>query len=187
MKAGFRPSMAWLHSWSGLVIGWLLFAIAITGTAAVFKDEISDWMRPEVTDRAATVDALTAAFQHLQRTHPHAANWYLYAPDARAHATIASYDVTGADGQPVYKLEAFDPVTGSPDGIRQTLGGEFFYRFHFELQLPYPWGRILAQAEGDEPGVILADLNLDDVISTRQAIPSLKNERPFAAPEGAEA
>ena len=148
MKAGFRPSMAWLHSWSGLVIGWLLFAIAITGTASVFKNEISDWMRPEVTDRAPTVDALSAAFAYLQKTHPHAANWYLYAPDERSSATIASYDVTGPDGQPSYKLEAFDPVTGSPNGIRQTLGGEFFYRFHFELELPYPWGRVLASFGG---------------------------------------
>ena len=48
-----------------------------------------------------------------------------------------------------------------------------------------PWGRILAEAKGDEPGVILADLDLDDVAATRQAIPSLKNERPFLPPEGA--
>ena len=46
-----------------------------------------------------------------------------------------------------------------------------------------PWGRILAEAKGDEPGVVIAELNLDDVESTRQAIPSLKNERPFAGPE----
>ena len=45
-----------------------------------------------------------------------------------------------------------------------------------------PWGRILAQAEGDEPGVVLADLDLDAVATTRQAIPSLANERDFAAP-----
>lgn len=45
-----------------------------------------------------------------------------------------------------------------------------------------PWGRILAQAEGDEPGVVMAELDLDDVVATRQAIPSLKNERPFAPP-----
>lgn len=148
MKAGFRPSMAWLHSWAGLVIGWLLFAIAITGTASVFKNEISDWMRPEVTARAATVDALAAAFATLQRTNPHAANWYLYAPDDRSNATIASYDTTGPDGEVSYKLEALDPVTGRPDNIRQTLGGEFFYRFHFELELPYPWGRIVASFAG---------------------------------------
>jgi len=46
-----------------------------------------------------------------------------------------------------------------------------------------PWGRILAQAGDDEPGVVIADLALEDVASTRQAIPSLKNERPFAGPE----
>ena len=46
-----------------------------------------------------------------------------------------------------------------------------------------PWGRILAQAGDDQPGVVMADLNLDDVASTREAIPSLKNERPFAPPE----
>ena len=45
-----------------------------------------------------------------------------------------------------------------------------------------PWGRILAEAKNDKPGVIMAELALDDVASTRQAIPSLANERPFAAP-----
>jgi len=49
-----------------------------------------------------------------------------------------------------------------------------------------PWGRILAQADGDEPGVVIADLALEDVESTRQAIPSLKNERPFAGPDASE-
>jgi predicted amidohydrolase len=46
-----------------------------------------------------------------------------------------------------------------------------------------PWGRVLAEAKGDAPGVVIADLELDDVASTRQAIPSLKNERTFAGPE----
>jgi predicted amidohydrolase len=48
-----------------------------------------------------------------------------------------------------------------------------------------PWGRILAEAKGDEPGVVIAELDLNDVASTRQAIPSLKNERPFDGPEAA--
>jgi predicted amidohydrolase len=46
-----------------------------------------------------------------------------------------------------------------------------------------PWGRILAEAKGDEPGVVIADLELGDVATTRQAIPSLRNERPFAGPD----
>ena len=48
-----------------------------------------------------------------------------------------------------------------------------------------PWGRVLAQAEGDEPGVVIVDLDLDEVAKTRQAIPSLKNERVFSGPSAA--
>jgi len=48
-----------------------------------------------------------------------------------------------------------------------------------------PWGRILAQAEGDEPEVLFAELDLDEVDKTRRAIPSLANERAFEAPGGA--
>ena len=45
-----------------------------------------------------------------------------------------------------------------------------------------PWGEVLAEAPGDEPGVIIADLDLDAVAKARAAIPSLANERDFAAP-----
>ena len=45
-----------------------------------------------------------------------------------------------------------------------------------------PWGRILAQAPGDEPGLVIADLDLDEVERTRAAIPSLANERVFQGP-----
>ena len=36
-----RRSMAWLHTWSGLVVGWVLFAIFVTGTASYYRTEIS--------------------------------------------------------------------------------------------------------------------------------------------------
>ncbi len=45
-----------------------------------------------------------------------------------------------------------------------------------------PWGEILAEAADEEPGVLIADLDLTDVAKARQAIPALKNERAFAAP-----
>ncbi|WP_227649913.1 PepSY domain-containing protein, partial [Klebsiella pneumoniae] len=31
--------MAWLHAWSGLVVGWVLFAVFVTGTASYYKDD----------------------------------------------------------------------------------------------------------------------------------------------------
>ena len=33
MKDTLSKSMAWLHTWSGLVVGWLLFVIFVGGTA----------------------------------------------------------------------------------------------------------------------------------------------------------
>ena len=45
-----------------------------------------------------------------------------------------------------------------------------------------PWGEVLARAEDDEPGVHVADLDLEAVTKARGAIPSLANARSFAAP-----
>ena len=40
-----------------------------------------------------------------------------------------------------------------------------------------PWGDVLAEADGAEPGIILADLDLDEVAKARGRIPSLGNDR----------
>jgi predicted amidohydrolase len=45
-----------------------------------------------------------------------------------------------------------------------------------------PWGIVLAQAEGEDPTVVVADLDLGQVGKARAAIPALANERAFAAP-----
>ena len=41
MKESFRQSMAWLHTWSGLLVCWILFLVFTAGTASYFRDEIS--------------------------------------------------------------------------------------------------------------------------------------------------
>lgn len=45
-----------------------------------------------------------------------------------------------------------------------------------------PWGEVLARSDDDAPGVIFADLDLDEVNKARRAIPNLVNGRDFAAP-----
>jgi deaminated glutathione amidase len=42
-----------------------------------------------------------------------------------------------------------------------------------------PWGRILAEAAGDEPGVIVADIDTSLSAAARRKIPNLKNAREF--------
>ena len=44
-----------------------------------------------------------------------------------------------------------------------------------------PWGEILAEG-GTEPGVILADIDLDAVKSARERVPSLRHDRDFEGP-----
>jgi predicted amidohydrolase len=45
-----------------------------------------------------------------------------------------------------------------------------------------PWGEVIARLDHDEPGVLLADLDLAAVKKARQAIPALINARPFKGP-----
>jgi predicted amidohydrolase len=44
-----------------------------------------------------------------------------------------------------------------------------------------PWGRIVAES-GTEPGILVADIDLEESAKARQRIPALKHDRPFAAP-----
>ena len=46
-----------------------------------------------------------------------------------------------------------------------------------------PWGEVLAEAGGQGPEIILADIDPAKSVEARQRIPALKNERPFALPE----
>ncbi len=45
-----------------------------------------------------------------------------------------------------------------------------------------PWGEIIAQIDGDEPGVVMANLDLQEVDRARAAIPALVNDRVFSGP-----
>ncbi len=43
-----------------------------------------------------------------------------------------------------------------------------------------PWGRVLAEVDGDAPGIAIAELDLDQVAAARAKIPNLKNARDFS-------
>ncbi|MDR0717807.1 MAG: PepSY domain-containing protein [Azoarcus sp.] len=81
-----RQSMSWLHTWSGLLLGWLLFAIFVTGTLSYFRNEITFWMQPEL-HRAQVVEpeeiAYIRALALLAREAPDAQQWTITLPSAR--------------------------------------------------------------------------------------------------------
>ncbi|MDX1738994.1 MAG: nitrilase-related carbon-nitrogen hydrolase, partial [Alphaproteobacteria bacterium] len=45
-----------------------------------------------------------------------------------------------------------------------------------------PWGKIILDA-GTEPGVYIAEIDINQVAESRAMVPSLSNERPFDRPE----
>ncbi len=145
-----RQSMAWIHGWLGLLAGWILFAMFVTGTASYFRPEITRWMQPEYRPHPVSqTEAARSAVAWLQKNAPHDEQWTIYLPTER---TLATRAFTRARPNPDPKAPRsprrpevrLDPATGVPVEARDTKGGEFFYRFHFQLQLPHPWGRWLA-------------------------------------------
>jgi uncharacterized iron-regulated membrane protein len=141
MKEGFRQAMAWLHTWAGLVFGWLLFAIFLTGTLSYFKSEITQWAQPEVQVRDVDPGvALERAQDWLQQNASGAPRWFINLPDSRSPALSVMWQKPAGG----FEDRILDPQTGTPVVARETKGGEFFYRFHFQLQMPHPWGRWLA-------------------------------------------
>jgi len=149
---GLRQAMSWLHTWAGLVLGWVLFAMFLTGTLAFFRPEITHWMQPETPARQAPMPAAQAADlaqRYLARHAPDAARWFVDLPTPREPELGLLYQVPKpAPGQRGFKRVKLDPATGQEVHARQTRGGDFLYRFHFELEMGFPWGRWLASIAG---------------------------------------
>lgn len=130
MKESFSQSMDWLHTWAGLLFGWLLFAIFFTGTLTVFDQEITYWMQPElhhVTPAPLNVDA---AVRTLEKFAPHAEGWWIELPSERTPVSTIRWSQDGTSESRVINAQ-----TGQPLTLRSTHGGEFFYRFHYQLLL----------------------------------------------------
>ena len=168
MKEGFRQSMAWLHTWSGLLVGWILFLVFAAGTASYFRDEITLWMKPELhsasqthTAQASQAGAIDLAQQTLEQRAGNSRRWFINMPNARNPALEASWipapskgaDPKGADPKARPKRREFgsatlDPATGKDLGTaRATRGGDFFFRLHFDLHyMSAIWGRWIVGA-----------------------------------------
>lgn len=151
MKQGFRQSMAWLHTWTGLLVGWVLLLIFMGGTASYYRDELSRWMRPELpTTTVSSAVAMRSAERYLQTHAPDAQSWNITLPDARTPVvTMYWQNPAPPPGKTLSRRELYgnaiiDPATGNPISARDTLGGDFFYRLHFDLHyLPVVWARYI--------------------------------------------
>ncbi|MBB6557727.1 putative iron-regulated membrane protein [Acidovorax soli] len=152
MKEGFRQCMAWLHTWTGLVVGWVLFFVFVTGTAGYFAYEIDRWMRPELplagdTAQVAPEQAVALAQAYLQANAQGAQDWSVQLPGQRGsnNLSVSWRQPPAADAKPGargrFVRKALDPVTGeaaAEPAVRKTGGGHLLYRMHYMLHyVPY--------------------------------------------------
>jgi len=135
---GIRQSMSWLHTWTGIALGWLLYAVFFTGTLSYFLDEINLWMKPELhasVSAASNAQTAQVALAGMQKLAPNANVWTLELPNERQNTVAASWRDKGQPmtGRAGVKRAELDAATGEQIKPRETRGGQFLYRFHFEL------------------------------------------------------
>ncbi|MCW5557560.1 MAG: PepSY domain-containing protein, partial [Verrucomicrobiae bacterium] len=141
MKETFRQSMGWLHTWTGLLVGWLLYFMFLTGTTGYFNAEIDHWMRPEQllpAHDAAPSQALDLALKRLTLEAPEAETWSIDLPNTgRGDPSLRIFHRTrpAKDGKPENINEVLDTNTGLPVELkpRKTGGGWTLYRMHYRL------------------------------------------------------
>ncbi len=127
-----RQSMAVLHTWVGVVLGSVLFAIFWMGSLSVFDREIDRWMTPHTRLGSAPPVSLDAAARTAARLAPEAAQWSVNLPNERT-PTLQFRFPGRADGT---VLQHVDPATGVALEGPATLGGTgFIFPFHFTLHL----------------------------------------------------
>jgi uncharacterized iron-regulated membrane protein len=171
MKDRFRQSMAWLHTWTGLSVCWVLLLVFAAGTASFYKEEITFWMQPELhagvqasaqtnlqpaRPVALAAASVQMAMATLQTRAPHATRWQITLPGER-NATMGlrwtmapEAGASRAERRERARQQSItlDAASGLElPAARATRGGDFLYRLHFDLHyMPALWARWLVGA-----------------------------------------
>lgn len=138
---GIRQSMAWLHTWTGLIFGWLLFAIFLMGTSAYYRHHINLWMQPQLAQYRINQDvAVKTAVEYLNKNAADAKSWYVSLANQENPVNKMYWEkATGG-----YESKTLDANTGEELKLSNTQGGDFFYNFHFQLYgMPVLIGRLI--------------------------------------------
>ena len=148
MQPTFRKSMAWLHTWAGVVIGSVLFAIFWMGTLSVFDREIDRWMDPGSRLAAPAADAVAGApggdrpvrldgpiAQAAAQLAAGSPQYFLRMPNDRMPAVELRWRNEATKG---FERRYLHPETGAVLPRTDTLGGTgFIFPFHFNLHLKW--------------------------------------------------
>lgn len=162
MFTSFRLSMTWLHTWFGLVLGYVLIVVFFFGSLSVFDREIDRWaipqtrfapqpipsfdtmLRPLFEQIAPEPADLAAVRQGAGGTEPTltATEWTAYTthrdPVLLLYTEFAVGKDPAAPDAVVYGHATIDPREGRQlPGDPLKIGSEFFYPLHIGLHLTW--------------------------------------------------
>ena len=154
MSKGFRQSQAFLHTWSGLLLGWILFLVFVAGTIAFWREGLNRWMRPEIARVEQPMRVLAGSQAFLAKKAPDAKSWIIPVATERSPGAQVFWVPQPKPGEERGRgrrggrgrrdTQALIDADGQVAQARETRGGEFFYRFHFDLHyMPVIWARWL--------------------------------------------
>ena len=148
-----------LHSWSGIVLGILLYAVIFTGTVAVVADEIGDWansnqsqamlLNADMDEIIATLSAQTDPLytEEITIREGHQSELVFFFHTHEVNPRTGQMDDLGVeyrtdiDGNILKKFEGFASDLFQEDHSNAL--SRFLVSIHTELHLPRPWGLIL--------------------------------------------
>lgn len=136
MEPSLRKSMALLHTWAGVVLGSVLFAIFWMGTLSVFDKEIDRWMMPttrvSMPDAAVSLDKVVLPLIETSKLSGN--QWGVTLPSERAPVFTLRYRTEQGDNVRRY----INLHNGEVTDERYTLGATgFFFPFHFRLHIQW--------------------------------------------------
>lgn len=120
--------MAWLHAWTGLIFGWLLFAIFLMGTSSYYRHQITLWMQPQLAQYQINQDtAILTATHYLSQNASDAKTWYLKVANSEEPVNKIYWEKASGG----YESKSLDANTGKELQLSHTQGGDFFTIFIF--------------------------------------------------------
>lgn len=150
--------MVAVHGWSGILLGLVLYAVILTGTAAVFAEEIGTWSAGHVSTSSAferpigkTVESLgaqTPSKYHegvdLFEVGDHELGAFFHRHETDPDGTFVSRGI-------YYQVDRDGRVVGRQTGTGEEVFGprnddalsHFLVDTHVRLHIPNPWGLLL--------------------------------------------
>lgn len=159
MFQNFRLSMAWLHTWFGLVLGFVLMVVFFFGALSVFDREIDRWAIPSSRFAPQPMPSFDQMLKpNLESMQPSAdrrermrdqvygplpdrfdvpKRWGFYSTHRDpVLGLFVGYEVPNAKkpGTTIWARRTIDPRTGAglPDD-HLKIGSSFFYPLHYSL------------------------------------------------------